>query len=179
LKTVTLLGLALTPIASPAFAHRLDATIVSEDDAIVVTVYRDESTPAMGAVITVFDGSPGVADDTSDTAIASGRTDEHGRWSFRPTRPGALRLRIDDGSGHRREVGVEAEALRGIFDTSAPATIGRDGPTTRVLVDTRSTASGPRRSWELWVGAAVLAVLTLATSGFWIAARRRHRTEAA
>jgi hypothetical protein len=93
------LALLLTLAASrPAPAHDLGAECTLRGDRVEVEAYYDDDTPAGDARVRVL-GAGG-------EAVALGRTDARGRWSFPRPSPGGYRVLVDAGGGHSTTVKI-------------------------------------------------------------------------
>jgi len=95
--------LCLAVIVPQAFAHRVILTAYVEGDTIFVESGFSDGTLCNNADIEVFD--------PSGKKLLEGRTDENGKFSFKPPRRIDLKLVLDAGMGHRDEYIVRAGEL--------------------------------------------------------------------
>lgn len=100
--------LCLFMIAPSALAHRVFLTAYVEGDSVFVESGFSDGTPCNNAKVEVFD--------PSDKKVLEGRTDENGKFSFRPPQKTDLRLVLDAGMGHRDEYTLSANELPDIAD---------------------------------------------------------------
>jgi nickel transport protein len=100
--------LCLFIISPLALAHRVFLTAYVEGDAVFVESGFSDGTPCNNAKVEVFD--------PSDKKVLEGRTDENGKFSFRPPQKTDLRLVLDAGMGHRDEYTLSANELPDIAD---------------------------------------------------------------
>ena len=95
--------LCLAVIVPQAFAHKVIVMAYVEGDTIFVESAFSDGTLCNNAEIEVFD--------PSGKKLLEGRTDENGKFSFKPSRRIDLRLVLDAGMGHRDEYIVKAGEL--------------------------------------------------------------------
>lgn len=169
----TVLAVALV-LAAPALAaaHGIGVEAKLKGDRVHVEAYFDDDTPAAEAKVAVT-GEDG-------KAVAEGRTDAKGQWSFAAPAAGKYRVAVDAGGGHLAKTTVtiparsptaappRSEAVPpGVAAAAAdPDVIVSDGPT-------RAEVTGGR--WRMaGVG---LAVIGLFTGGFWLASRWKARRQ--
>ena len=95
--------LCLAVIVSQAFAHRVILIAYVEGDTIFVESAFSDGTLCNNADIEVFD--------PSGKKLLEGRTDENGKFSFKPPRRTDLKLVLDAGMGHRDDYIVRAGEL--------------------------------------------------------------------
>jgi hypothetical protein len=107
LATAALGGVLFTPTRASAHDLRAKVTVA---EAVKVEAYFDGDTRAEFADATVTD--------ESGAEVLTGKTDEHGAWTFPLPKPGAytLRVRLKDGHAAKVEFRVESES-----ETEAPA----------------------------------------------------------
>ncbi len=143
-----------------AQAHAVGVEAKWKGAKVTVETFYDDDTPAVAAKVRVI-GEDGAA-------VAEGKTDDKGQWSF-PTPPtGKYRIAIDAGAGHlakttltipSRETRPPAthagkEAVVGAQPTNEPGVVVSDGPT-------REEMTGPQRWIMAGVGLLVIAALTV------------------
>jgi hypothetical protein len=135
-----------------AAAHALGAECKLVGDRVEVEAFYDDDTPAREARVSVRDGHK--------QAIAEGRTDSQGRWSFARPAAGTYEVVVEAGGGHRAQVQItipEADA----GTPAAPETIST-GPTREEFT---------RFPWpKVALGLAAIGVFSLA---LWVVRRRR------
>jgi hypothetical protein len=85
-----------------ASAHAMHARVEVRTDCIYVLTYFDEDLPAEFATVSVADAS--------GTEFLTGKTDEHGEWTFAKPAPGEYKLTVRS-VGHvaRREFRVDRD----------------------------------------------------------------------
>jgi len=81
---------------SPALAQAHDLGVECKQKSgtaeIVIEVYYDDDSPAIGAKVEVFD--------MSNKPVGSGKTDGNGFWHFLAPAPGLYHVKADAGAGH-------------------------------------------------------------------------------
>lgn len=85
--------LLLTACPGSAFAHAVGVSCALRDDKVEVEAYYDDDSPAANARVHVLNAA--------EQMVASGITDEKGRWHFVKPKPGTYTVRLDAGAGHR------------------------------------------------------------------------------
>jgi hypothetical protein len=93
-RIVLLTAVALVaPLGAPeAAAHALGAECRIYGGRVVLEAYFSDDTPAPNAKVTVRDAS--------GNTVATGVTDQDGRYSFPPPNPGSYTVVVDAGAGH-------------------------------------------------------------------------------
>ncbi len=147
-RIVVALG-CLVGLAAGADAHAIDLEVRLSAASVVVEVFYDDDSPAVGARVTVFD--------SDEHPVAEGRTDDRGAWTFPRPSPGVYRVVADAGDGH---VGKKRFPLPSESPVDA---VVSDGPT-------RVETTGVRRWYLSAIGLAAIALGTIALRQF---ARRR------
>ena len=105
--------LCLAVIVPQAFAHKVILTAYVEGDTVFVESGFSDGTLCNNAEIVVFD--------PSGKKLQEGKTDENGKFSFKPARRTDLRLVLNAGMGHRDEYIVRADDLPELAaETSKP-----------------------------------------------------------
>jgi hypothetical protein len=150
-----------------AEAHGLGAECKLHGKRVELEAYFDDDTPARGATVRV--------EDVGRKAVAEGRTDAKGLWSFPRPQPGRYVVHVDAGAGHRTEVKVtipEGEERPG----DEPAESGTAPPEPAAPV---TVSEGPGREeftrfpWlKLGIGVAVIGGVAAA----FLISRRLGRT---
>lgn len=159
----TLIAILLLPAV--ALAHGLRLTITVGDEAIAGRATYADGSPLADAPVelqTQGDQAPGAT-------LARSRTDADGRFAFpAPRNPGAYRIAVDDGLGHRRETFLTLGTARAPGPTAAiaAAPIPAAAPAL-VIADSHANAG-----WQQWLSGLgyLLGVFGLAS---WWASRRR------
>jgi len=159
-------------VAAPgwASAHAVGVEAKWKGDRVSVETYYDDDTPAVAAKVRV------VAED--GTAVAEGKTDDKGQWSFPTPPPGKYRIAIDAGAGHLakttltippRELAPQPLAAPSPTNESGPAVL----PSEVVVTEgpTRDEMTGPQRWLKAAVGLGLIAALTALAR---LATRKRH-----
>ena len=159
-------------VAAPgwASAHAVGVEAKWKGDRVSVETYYDDDTPAVAAKVRV------VAED--GTAVAEGKTDDKGQWSFPTPPPGKYRIAIDAGAGHLakttltippRELAPQPLAAPSSTNESGPAVL----PSEVVVTEgpTRDEMTGPQRWLKAAVGLGLIAALTALAR---LATRKRH-----
>jgi len=153
---VTLSSAVLLFASGPAHAHRLYVECKLKGDTVVVEAFYSDNKPAANATVTVHDAL--------GNELATGRTDDAGRWRFPAPAAGKYQVTCDAGGGHRTPVPVTiptAAALKPI--TPAPEEIVVTGGPTREELT--------RFPWlRLFLGVAAIGGLAVL---LWLATRRR------
>src|SRR5262245_4816149 len=90
-RSLALLGVLCC--AAPVHAHALGARLRIDKDRVRLEAFYDDDTPAHDASVVVLDGQ--------EKAIAKGKTDAKGLWSFSRPPPGKYQVIVDAGDGHR------------------------------------------------------------------------------
>jgi hypothetical protein len=154
LVSLSLAALMLT--AGSAHAHKLNAVGTLKGNTVVIEAFFSDNTPARDAKVTVRDPRGG--------ELASGRTDDAGRWTFPAPPPGKYEVTCDAGEGHRKPV---------IITIPSPAALKPITPPPEEIVIT----GGPTREeltrfpWlRLLLGVAAIGGLAVL---LWLATRRR------
>ena len=93
---LALLMLALLPAMT--YAHNVGVECKIRGDKVEVEAYYDDSTDAAQAKVRVVNAE--------GMEIASGVTDDKGRWSFAMPAPGKYEVHLDAGAGHRANTNV-------------------------------------------------------------------------
>jgi nickel transport protein len=113
--------------AGPASAHALYAEARLRGDTVTVEVFYSDNTPARDAAVSVRD--------KGGQEVASGRTDDEGRWSFPRPAAGKYAVTADAGAGHRVSVPITIPTDT-VLKTHTPApdeVIVTGGPTREEL----------------------------------------------
>jgi hypothetical protein len=149
----TLASLSVLVFAPFAHAHALGVEARLRGGKIEVEAYYSDDTPAGDATVMVHDHA--------GRFVATGRTDERGKWQFPKPSPGPYTIVVDAGAGHRKSTTIVVPAVL------------PPGPTGPI-------SSGPSRAeftrfpWErLAIGLAIIAGLGVVA---WVALRRFGRT---
>lgn len=156
LATVAAAGVALAPGRAAAHALHADVTVGAE---IKVLAYYDDDTPAEFAEVVVTDAD--------GAAVAQGKADERGVWTFPKPKPGAYVL-VAKSVGHTAKVKFAVPAPR-----PAAAADGGTGPGASAapaedpVTYTEPRANVPR---NLALGAGGLLGLSAL---YWLARRKR------
>jgi nickel transport protein len=93
--TALLIVLIVVPAA---YAHALGATVTLRGQRVEVEAYYSDDTPARDANVMVHD--------KGGRFVATGKTDDHGRWVFDAPPAGRYSVVVDAGAGHRKIVSV-------------------------------------------------------------------------
>ena len=88
-----MLALTLAMLAGPAFGHGIETQTLTSGAVAVEFRFTDGTTMALADAMAFAPGRP------SEPA-ASGRTDEHGRFSFFPDQDGDWTVEVRDGDTH-------------------------------------------------------------------------------
>ena len=75
------------------FAHAVGVSCTIRGAQVEVEAYYDDDSPAIKAMVQVLNAK--------NEVIATGDTDEKGRWVFAKPGPGKYVIRLDAGAGHR------------------------------------------------------------------------------
>ncbi len=148
-------------LAAPGWAqaHAVGVEAKLQGHRVIVETFYDDDTPAVAAKVRVI-GEDGAA-------VAEGKTDDKGRWSFPTPLPGKYQIAIDAGAGHRAKTtltipvrealppttSADREVIAGPHPTSEPGAVVSDGPT-------RDEMTGPQRWLMAGVGLVLIAALT-------------------
>lgn len=164
-ETVTLLPCQVVTLAlaivlfagGSAPAHALGVECKLKDGTVVLEAFYSDNTPARDAKVIVRD--------PHGKELATGHTDDAGRWTFPAPAPGKYEVTCDAGAGHRRPV---------IITIPSPAALKPITPTPEEIVVT----GGPTREeltrfpWlRLVLGVAAIGGLAVL---LWLATRRRQ-----
>ena len=168
-SAVVLGGLVAAPRAD---AHALSGQCKLRGDKVELEAYFDDDSPAADAKVRVLD--------QGKKAIAEGRTDAKGRWTFARPSAGKYVVIVDAGAGHRAEVKMDVPAGASTAESSAeddccccdaPSNSSESTPSITI-------SEGPDRAtftgylWlKLGIGLTVIAVLGAA---FWLSRRSGH-----
>ena len=85
--------LMLVMLAGPAFAHGIETRTLTSGAVAVEFRFTDGTTMALADALAFAPGHP-------NEPAASGRTDEHGRFSFFPDQDGDWTVEVRDGDTH-------------------------------------------------------------------------------
>ena len=110
-----------------AHAHALSVECKLKGDTVVVEAFFSDNKPAPNAKVTVRD--------SHGNELATGRTDDEGRWTFPAPAAGKYEVTCDAGEGHRRPVIVTiptVAALKPITPTPEEIVV-TGGPTREEL----------------------------------------------
>lgn len=119
-RSLSLFALILLP-PSLALAHDLGAECKLKDGVIQVNAFFEDDTPAVHAKVEVTD--------MLGNAIAAGKTDARGFWSFSAPPAGDYVVIVDGGMGHRARVPLVVPwNLPVVAASSAGASAGPLGP---------------------------------------------------
>lgn len=145
------LALWFALLGGPALAHEMTGRADLHPPSVVVEARYGDGTAVAFADTAVH--SP-----AGDGEFQAARTDANGRFAFLPDRPGPWRVSVDDGMGHRVELGVPIDDrfLAGVPPAPLPA------PT------------APAAGWRLLMGFCLLLGLT----GTWLWWRTRRSAAA-
>lgn len=115
----------------PALAHGIDYRLIDDTRAVAVSFFYTDGQPMSYAETMVF------GPENTDIEYQNGRTDQQGRFAFYPETPGAWRVVVNDGMGHRAEgiITVKAPSTK---DGKSDAEGGGDQPTTHPRVQAES-----------------------------------------
>jgi hypothetical protein len=144
-----------------ARAHNLGAECKLRGERVDVEAFFDDDTVPRNARVNVLDAQRQL--------VASGRTDEKGRWSFPAPRPGVYQVEIDAGAGHRTSIKI---IIPGVRSEQTPAAVARPRPEepATTISEGSTRAEFTRFPWlRVAVGLTVIAVLSL---GLWLALQR-------
>ena len=119
---VVFMLMTLAPTA--AQAHKLAAYASVEDDRITVHAYFARGGKARGAKVCVHSESGKLLMET--------KTDQRGECSFRPPAVETLKIVIDSGDGHRRELTVDKLRLQGLAPSSGPPVPGKNAEKSQI-----------------------------------------------
>jgi nickel transport protein len=140
--------LFLLAVAAPVHAHALGVSATIHGNRVEVEAYYSDDTPARDAAVMV--------NDHAGWFVATGRTDEQGKWTFPLPRPGPITIIVDAGAGHRVTKSIVVPAVLPPGPTGPVA----DGP---------SREEFTRFPWlRLAAGLAIIAALAAG----WLALRR-------
>jgi hypothetical protein len=154
---VTLSLPVLLLAAGSAHAHGLNVECKLTHDTVVVEAFYTDNTPARDAKVTVRDPHGG--------EIASGRTDDAGRWSFPAPPAGKYEVACDAGGGHLRRAIITIPTAMSLKPITPPPEeiIVTGGPTREELT---------RFPWlRLFLGVAAIGGLAVL---LWLVTRRRR-----
>jgi hypothetical protein len=98
-----LAALVLTTCPGSVFAHAVGVSCTIRGDKVEVEAYYDDDAPAIKAKVQVLNAK--------DEIIATGVTDEKGRWSFATPGRGQYEVRLDAGAGHRKNTTLTVPGL--------------------------------------------------------------------
>ena len=155
--SAALVLLALLLATSPAAAHALGAECRLRGGTVEVEAYYDDDSPANRARVRILDAS--------GKAVAEGRTDAEGRWSFPTPPPGPYAVVVDAGDGHLVKLKMTVPDpppgdAAGSQDKAVPVSEGR------------SREEFTRVPWGR-VGLGLLALMALAAVSSAVLGRRR------
>ncbi|MGQ3676213.1 cobalt ABC transporter permease [Xanthobacter sp. TB0139] len=106
----------LLALSTPAFAHKVIASVYAEGDVISGDIGFSNGDMAQDVPVEIFD--------PQGNRLGEVKTDEDGLFTFRPTRAVAHIFRANLGGGHVAEVRMEADelpAISGAAPAAAPA----------------------------------------------------------
>ena len=109
-----ILILACLLVPTPALAHKVTVFAWVEGDTVHTESKFSGGRVAKEARIEVYDAA--------GQKLLEGRTDDQGRFAFKPPRPEALRIVLIAGTGHQNEWRVAAEEFTDAPVANAPAT---------------------------------------------------------
>jgi hypothetical protein len=95
--------LLLTACPGYVFAHAVGVSCTLRGDKVEVEAYYDDDSPAIKAKVQVLNAK--------DEIVATGITDEKGRWNFDRPAPGLYEVRLDAGAGHRKDTTLTVPGL--------------------------------------------------------------------
>jgi len=102
-------------------AHGVGVECKARDAKVWVTVFFDDDTDAVDAIVVVLDG---------EREIAKGKTNSMGIWTFPTPKPGKYQVIVDAGMGHKTKTTVTISPKAEAPKTDAPKTAEQvnDGP---------------------------------------------------
>ena len=116
---LALIMLALLPAST--YAHNVRVECKIRGDKVEAEAYYDDGTEAAKAKVQVINAE--------GVEVASGVTDDMGRWSFALPAPGKYVLHLDAGAGHRAKTDLTVPiASQDIGTTKPPETISEGPP---------------------------------------------------
>jgi hypothetical protein len=109
--------LVLTACPGSVFAHAVGVSCTLRGDKVEVEAYYDDDSPVIKGKVQVSNAA--------EEIVASGYTDEKGRWVFAKPAPGAYTVHLDAGAGHRAKAPL---SVPGVVNDPTP-----EEPTTEVV----------------------------------------------
>ena len=109
--------LTITFAPSAARAHALGVEAKLKDGKVAIEAYYDDDSPAIKAKVQVLQGK--------DNVVATGITDDKGRWTFDAPPAGKYQVIVDAGAGHKAEttLTIPAAALTDVATSPAAPSI--------------------------------------------------------
>jgi hypothetical protein len=117
---IWLAGLMLLAGANAAAAHPVFLEVTPKGDRYEVEAFFAGNQPAVGAEVKVLDAK--------EQVILNGLTDSAGRWSFRRPDAGKYTVKLDAGTGHRKEQEIDVPVASGGELDLAVVEFRRDPP---------------------------------------------------
>jgi len=115
---VTALGLSVFTVPRTALAHKVNVFAYVEGDTVITESYFNDGRKCRDCVVEVLDDK--------GRKLLEGKTDEEGRFSFRPPARTTLLIRLTASMGHLAEYTIPATDLPENLPASAPS--GRTEP---------------------------------------------------
>src|SRR5262245_25012597 len=137
-------------VIMPSFARAHDVSLECKQqkgtNKVFVEAFFDDDTPAASAKLEVFDAAK--------KAIASGKTDAKGLWSFEAPAPGEYRVMLDAGAGHKAEAKITVRPWTNPPADSKGSTPIQEGPSRQEFT---------RFPWlKVSIGVGVIALFSIA-----------------
>lgn len=99
----------LTACPTSVFAHKVGVSATVRGDKVEVEAYYEDNMPAVKAKVHVLDAE--------EYFVATGVTDEKGRWVFAKPGSGTYKVLLDAGAGHRAKTTL---TVPGVVKEPAP-----------------------------------------------------------
>jgi hypothetical protein len=156
----------------PVRAHALGAQCTLKGEKVEVEAYYSDNTPGRDAKVLVLDAAK--------KEVASGRTDDEGRWSFPAPPPGSYLVDVNAGEGHRVKVAItvpankQPDTVLPLSTTQKTPACERPGAQAEVVAPVRISEGPSREEFTRvpWLKIA-LGLGFLGTIGFALWIRRR------
>jgi nickel transport protein len=113
---VAVFGMAVFVAPSTALAHKVNVFAYVEGDTVITESYFSDGRKCRDCIVDVLDDK--------GKKLLEGKTDEEGRFSFRPPVRTKLLIRLRASMGHLAEYSIPATDLPQIFPAAATGTAG-------------------------------------------------------
>ena len=130
--TRILATLLLSVCAWSAQAHKVNMFATVEGDQVFIEGYFLDGKKPMHSEVTVYD--------SNNKQLLTGLTNNEGQFSFKIPAPGPLRVKLNAGEGHLKEITLTADELG--LDTSANRVIENIAPTAAANVENEIVSDG-------------------------------------